>query len=204
MKKLNLLKSLIIVMAVLLSTGKAFCEATAGQSSRTVVQSTVAVELVSSAESGSIDVNNKGNAPLLTSTFHLKSNNEATFFIVYSSLQVNGENSMSAFDSKGNLLFGNLSRIPTETAVSNAKAGIAGNANVIVYPFKLKGVNVETSFVNSKDYNECYKVTLEDPLVIGDLNQEVGVQLPIDNTYGTDDEPGTYSATVYVTAATEL
>lgn len=203
MKKLNLLKILIMITTVLLSTGKAFCEATAVQASYTLVQSTVAVEKTASTESGGIDPSVEGKSTVLSSSFKLQANNESTFFIVYSTLQTDGGQTMSAFDSTGNLMFANISILPSENDVNNAKLGIAGNANVIVYPFKLSGENIEVQYTTSEDYEECYKVTLQDPLTVGVLNQTVG-GMPVANTYSTRDQKGTYSATVYVTATGEL
>ena len=70
-----------MVMAVLLSTGKAFCEATAVQQVRTVVQPTVAVEKTSEPESGSINPSLAGESTILTSSFKLQANDEKTFLI---------------------------------------------------------------------------------------------------------------------------
>ena len=192
-----------MITTVLLSTGKAFCEATAVQASYTLVQSTVAVEKTASTESGGIDPSVEGKSTVLSSSFKLQANNESTFFIVYSTLQTDGGQTMSAFDSTGNLMFANISILPSENDVNNAKLGIAGNANVIVYPFKLSGENIEVQYTTSEDYEECYKVTLQDPLTVGVLNQTVG-GMPVANTYSTRDQKGTYSATVYVTATGEL
>ena len=65
------------MMTVLLSMGKAFCEATAVQVGYTLVQSTVAVEKKSENVGGSIEPSN-GNASTLSSTFNLKSNDGET------------------------------------------------------------------------------------------------------------------------------
>ena len=204
MKKLNLLKSLIMVIAVLIGTvDKAFCEATAVQASYTLVRSTVAVEKTASSESGSIDPSLEGKATTLTSSFNLKANDEKTFFVVYSRIQVDGGGNVSAFDQSGNLIFGNTTHLPQVSDVEKARTGTVGNANVIAYPFKLTGENINTSYTSSEDYKECYKVTLQDPLTVGILNQSVG-GMPVANTFSTRDEKGTYSATVYITTATEL
>lgn len=192
-----------MVIAVLLSTGKAFCEATAVQQSRTVVQSTVAVEKTAEPQSGNIDPSLKGKATTLTSSFKLQANDGATFFVVYSTIQVDGAQVKSAFDGNGNLLFGNTSILPTTDDVKNAKAGVDGNANVIAYPFTLSGDNIKAESATSDKYEECYKVILEEPLEFGNLIQTVG-GTPAPNTYSTRDKAGIYKATVYVSAVTEL
>ena len=190
-------------MAVLLGAEKAFCEATAVQASYTLVQSTVAVEKNASVISGNINSNLDGKSDILSSSFDLQSNDEKTFFIVYSTLQVSGGELVSAFDVYGNLMFANTTFLPTVDDVDNARIANRGNGNVIVYPFKLEGENIEAIFTASRIYKECYMVTLPEPLVPGVLVQTVGGN-PIPNTYSTRDRAGKYSATVYVTAATEL
>ena len=190
-------------MTVLLSTGKAFCEATAVQQVQTVVQPTVAVEKTAIKISGDINPSLGGEATTLSSSFSLKSNDEKTFFVVYSRIQIEGDQEASAFDDNGDLLFANTSRLPKLSDVNNAKAGVSGNANVIVYPFRLSGENIETLFTESENYKECYKVTLQDQLSIGTLNQSVGGR-PAPNTFSTRDERGAYAVTVYVNAVTEL
>lgn len=203
MKKLNLLKSLILLVTVLFGTEKAFCEATAVQASYTLVRSTVAVENTASSVSGSIDPSLEGKASNLTSSFNLKANDDKTFFVVYSRIQVDDGGSISAFDQSGNLIFGNTTRLPQASDVEKARIGTIGNANVIAYPFRLSGENISTSYTSSEEYKECYKVTLQDPLTAGVLNQSVG-GMPVANTFSTRDEKGLYSATVYITTATEL
>ena len=88
-----------MVMAVLLSTEKAFCEATAVQALYTLVQPTVAVEKMTSVEVGNINPSN-GNASELKSSFNLQSNDEQTFFVVYSKITILGGTQVSAFDLK--------------------------------------------------------------------------------------------------------
>lgn len=203
MKKLNLLKSLIIVMAVLLSTGKAFCEATAVQENYTLVQPTVAVEKVSSIETGNINPSN-GVASQLTSSFNLQSNDEETFFILYSTLAVAGGTTLSAFDASGNLYFANTNFPPTVVAVNNAKQGIAGNANVIGYKINLSGESIDITYTNSSIYSDSYKIMLSDSATAGTLSQSIG-GTPAVNTYKVgEDMQGSYSATVYVTASTKI
>ena len=203
MKKLNLLKSLIIVISVLISTGKAFCEATVVQQSVTVVQPTVAVEKLSSVESGNINPSN-GMASELTSLFNLNSNDEEIFFVIYSTLITAGGTNMSAFDESGHLYFANIDNPPTIEAVNNAKQGIDGNANVIGYDINLSGENITISEVNSSIYNESYKINLAESATSGSLNQTIG-GVPTANTYKVgEDMQGSYSAVVYITATSQI
>ena len=191
-------------MAVLIGTvDKAFCEATVVQQSRTVVQPTVAVEKVSSIEAGSINPSN-GIASELTSSFNLQSNDDQTFFVVYSKITVLGGTQVSAFDSNGNLLFANVKNPPTVDAVNNAKQGISNNSNVIGYKMNLSGESIQITNTTSATYGECYKITLTDSETSGTLQQVVG-GTPATNTYRVgEDMSGSYTAIVYVTAVTEI
>lgn len=193
-----------MVIAVLLSTvDKAFCEATAVQALYTLVQPTVAVEKTASVEAGNIDPSN-GNASELKSSFNLQSNDEQTFFVVYSKITILGGTQVSAFDSDGNLFFANTQIPPTETAVNNAKQGLVGNANVIGYKINLSGEGIAIASTTSAIYNECFKITLATSETNGKLEQSIGGK-PTPNTYQAgEDVSGNYSATVYVTAVTEL
>lgn len=203
MKKLNLLKSLILVISVLLSTGKAFCEATVVQQAYTVVQPTVAVEKISSMESGNINPET-GVASDLSSSFSLQSNDEQTFFVVYSTLTTLEGTTVSAFDTNNNLFFANKENPPTIAAVNNAKQGVKGNMNVIGYKMSLTGENFNILFTDSSIYDDCYKVSLKETLTSGTLLQTVG-GTPVVNTYGAgEDMSGSYIVTVYVTAATKI
>lgn len=203
MKKLNLLKSLIVIMTVFLSTGKAFCEATAVQSCRTIVQPTVAVEKISSIESGNINPES-GVASNLSSSFNLKTNDNETFFVVYSTITTSEGTTVSAFDENNNLLFANKENPPTITAVNKAKQGIRGNMNVIAYKMSLTSEDFDILFTESSLYEDCYKVSLKETLTSGTLLQTVG-GTPAINTYGAgEDMSGNYAVTVFVTAATKI
>ena len=203
MKKLNLLKTLILVISVLISTGKAFCEATAVQSVYTIVQPTVAVEKISSNESGSINPES-GIASDLSSSFNLKSNDGQTFFVVYSTITTFDGSVVSAFDGKNNLLFANKEIPPTVDAVNRAKQGLKGNMNVIGYRMSLTGDDFNILFTESTLYEDCYKISLKDTYTNGTLLQTVGGS-PAVNTYGNgEDMSGNYVVTVYVTSATKI
>ena len=203
MKKLNLLKFLIIMMTVLLSMGKAFCEATAVQVGYTLVQSTVAVEKKSENVGGSIEPSN-GNASTLSSTFNLKSNDGETFFVVYSTLITDSGNAMSAFDDDENLLFANSNYPPTEQAVLNAKNKSGSSPNVIAYKMSMEGENLTITYTDSETYKECYKVELANSATSAELIHNVG-GLPENNSYSTaEDIAGIYTVTMYVTATKKI
>lgn len=190
-------------MTMLLSMGKAFCEATAVQVGYTLVQSTVAVVKISESITGSIEPS-YGVAEELSATLELDSNDGETFFVVYSTLVAENGQVLSAFDSNGNLLFANTAFPPTEDAVTNAKNGSGSNANVIAYKMTLEGNNLVITNEVSKDYNECFKVVLADSITSAELSQRVGGS-PVNNTYSRgEDVASSYKATVYITAVKEI
>ena len=201
MKKLNLLKTLILVVSVLFSTQKAFCEATAVQMAETSVQPTVAIEKTSNNNEGSINPKTGDITSDLTSTFNLKINDTNNYdFIIYSTI-TSASGAEPAFDTNGNLLFANTTILPLTSAVSNAKQNIKGNPNVIVYPFNLSlDTDMTKSFTTREGYDKCYTINFINSAMEGDITQTIGGSA-ITNTYSMgEDIAGVYKATVYVTA----
>lgn len=201
MKKLNLLKSLILVTAVLTGTVQAFGYASTEQTVNTSVQTAVAIDKTASNEAGTIEPATGAITGEVSSSFNLKTNETNSYdFIVYSKiLTTDGE--VSAFDSKGNLLFGNTTSLPTSTAVSNAKSGSGANADVIGYKITMSvGDEMSINLTNLETYDECYRINFTGSVTEGTLTQSISGQ-PAVNTYSIgEDTSGTYSSTVYITA----
>lgn len=201
MKKLNLLKSIILVTAVLTGTVQAFGYATTEQAINTSVQTAVAIEKTASNEAGTIEPSTGAITGEISSSFNLKTNETNSYdFIVYSKiLTTDGE--ISAFDSRGNLLFGNTTSLPTSTAVANAKSGSGANANVIGYRINLTvGEDMSIDLTNLESYDECYKINFTGSATEGTLTQNISGS-PAVNTYSIgEDTSGVYSSTVYITA----
>ena len=204
MKKQNLLKTLILVISVLFSTQQAFSQASAVQTFSTSVPPAVAINKLSSSNTGTIDPVSGEIIGNLTSSFNLEVNDGKTYnFIVYSSM-LTADGSVSAFDKNGNLVFGNTTHLPLSSAVANAKENIAGNANVIVYPFKLTtDTNMAQTFGPDATYEKSYKVNFTEDVAEGSLIHSIS-GTPITNTYSIgEDTSGTYSTTVYITAVSK-
>ena len=190
-----------MVTAVLTGTVQAYGYASTEQTINTSVQAAVAVEKVSSNEAGTIEPATGAITGELSSSFNLQTNDTNTYdFIVYSKiLTTDGE--VSAFDSNGNLLFGNTTSLPTGTAVSNAKNGNSNNADVIGYRINMTVTDgMDINFTQSETYDKCYKINFTGSAVQGTLTEKISGQ-PATNTYSIGkDTAGSYSATVYITA----
>lgn len=201
MKKLDLLKNLILVMCVLFSTQEAFSQASTVQMLRSSVQPAVAIEKIVVSNSGTINPVTGAIAESLGSSFNIQVNDGKSYeFYVYSTI-LTSDGSVSAFDKKGNLLFANTTVLPLNSAVANAKQNVAGNADVIVYPFELNvDANMAYTFMSTTAYNECYKVNFINAIAEGELTQTIG-NTPVPGTYSVgEDSSGRYSATVYISA----
>lgn len=202
MKK-QILLNLILVMTVLFSTVKAFGYAEVEQAVNTSVQPAVAIEKISSMESGTINPKT-GVHSGLSASFSLKTNgtdNDYDFIVGSKILTTDGE--VSAYTPNGYLLFGNTTVLPTSISVENAKSGGRDNRNVIAYPITINVTNpMSVSFDGSKDTKEgtgCYVVKTNGSYE-GTLSQQIG-STPVSNTYSLgSDEAGTYKSVVYFTA----
>lgn len=196
-----LVNILILIMSVLFSAQEAYSQASTGQTLRTSVQPAVAIEKISSVETGNLSAITGEIFGSLSSTFNLQVNDGESYdFIIYATL-LTATDTVSAFDKNGDLLFSNNTNLPTNSAVENARANIEGNANVIGYPFEITlDENMSLNFTTDKTYSECYKVNLTNSATSGNLLQTIS-GAPTTNTYSLgEDLAGTYKATVYITA----
>ena len=200
MKKQNLLKSLILVMAVLFNTVEAFGFTETEQTAILSVQSSVSItKSAISRESDSISPVD-GSHGGLEASFSLKTNegtDSSYKFLVASKIQtIEGE--ATAFSQDGSLLFGNLSAPPSNSAVVDAKAHGSNNANVIVYPLKMTISQPMTIDFGTKSAPDNYTISINGATE-GNLTQTVGGK-PIETTFSGQDQAGTYQVTVYFTA----
>lgn len=192
-------------MTVLFSTEYAFAEATAEQPIETAVQTAVAISKNETVSSGSINATTGTISGELSASFTLQTNESNGYdFLVYSQLTIADGSVVSAFDTNGNLLFGNTVQLPTQTAVNNAKLGISGNQNVIGYKF---GITVDSGmtvqFQEADMYETCYKINFNDDTTTGNLRQTIS-GAPVTNTFLLgEDTSGTYSSTVFITAVSK-
>lgn len=211
MKKLILLNSLILVICVLLSTPKAFAEATAVQALYSSVPSAVAISKTETNTQGNIDPASGNILNDLKTSFNLSINSsegetKSYDFYFYSRVKT-VDSEESAFGGNGIILFGNTSSLPTTTAVSNARNGIIGNADVIGYYVKMEpssANDMTVEFMTSSDYKECYKVGFQNGATTGTIEQTINGSA-VAGTYSLgEDSSGPYSVTVYVTALQKL
>ncbi|MBQ4114139.1 hypothetical protein IJD34_01905 [bacterium] len=202
MKKQNLLKSLILVMAVLTGTVKAFGFTQAEQTAMLSVQSSVAItKSASSVETGSISPVDGSISNDIQASFILKTNDgtESSYkFLVASKIQtIEGE--VSAFSEDGSLVFANLGALPSISAVNDAKAHGNNNPNVIVYPITMNITSPMTIEFGTKSAPENYTISINGASE-GTLNQILS-RNPVQSTFSTgQDQAGSYQAIVYFTA----
>ena len=200
MKKHSLLTSLILITTVLASTVDSFAYTEVGQTVQLSVQPSVSVTKVSANETGSINAE-LGTHEGLSASFLLQTNGTDADcdYIILSKVSTSDEGEVSGFDGNGALIFTNITNLPTNSHVKNAKLGILGNPNVIVYPLEVGITSPMTvSFTNHAKSGECYQI-LVNSASEGTITQTVK-GTPAVNTYEVGkDLSGTYQAVVYIT-----
>ena len=204
MKKRNILTSLILITAVLTSTVKAFGYAKVGQQLKTDAQPAVAIEKVSSNDSGTINAET-GVHGGLNASFTLQTNgDDSSYDYILTALTPTSNGTTSAFtktSGKTGIVFVNVDHEPTLSDIENAKISGGNNANVITYPIEMNitsPMTVEYVPVNST-YGACWVVRVNNANE-GTLIQTIG-GTPIGRTYKLgDDAAGTYRATITFTA----
>ena len=210
MKKQNLLKSLILVISVLISTVGAFAATSVQQTLSVSAEPTVAIEKTSYVQSGQINPET-GVHSGLNASFSLQTNgtDDDYTFVVGSSIISAGNVEVSAFSDDGQaILFGRANEeeyLPTLEAIQDAKAGGNNNPNVIAYPIASMTIDspMTVEFVKglsvSENLTDCYQVKLNGGTE-ATLRQVIGGS-PIPGTYMTGpDKAGSYRAVVYFTA----
>jgi len=141
----------------------------------------------------------------LTAEFELDSNiiGENQVFVMTSSVQTQSGN-VSGYDSEGNLLFTNISNLPTSADISEALSHSGNNCNVIVYPVTVVTTSPLTSEYQTdyETYGNCYVINVNGG-ESGTVSQNVASS-PIASTFhNTRDTAGTYQAVITITAVTE-
>ena len=211
MKKQNLLKSLILVITVLLGTGRAFATAEAVQTLSVSAQPTVAIEKnTTSVEVGEIDPKT-GTHSGLNASFNLQTNgtDDDYTFIVGAKITAYGNEEVSAYTNDGQAIlfgrFGEEEYLPSAEAIQDAKNGGSNNPNIIVYP--ISSINITSPMTVQYDAAQetkensvgCYVVKINGATE-GTLRQSIGGS-PISNSYSVgQDMAGQYKAVVYFTA----
>jgi len=210
LNKQNLLKSLIMIITVLLSTVEVFATtATAVQTLSVSAPATVAVERKSLSLPSSIDPET-GKHSGMNASFSIETTgtDDDFTFIVGSKILTAGNSEVSAFTNDGTgLLFGRIGEdefLPSDIAIENAKNGNSNTANIIVYPITMNidspmTVEYNKSLTIGEDTLGCYQIKLNGA-TSGTLNQNIG-GIPMNNSYlPGPDMSGTYRAVVYITA----
>ena len=202
MKNLNQ-KLLILLMITAMSGLKSYADTNAELMLQTSIPAAVSfTKQASSVESGKIN-QLTGTHGGLQSVFTLQTNatDDDLDFILSSSVLVDG-GTASAFGKNGTtIVLTNTNDLPETTDVNNAKTGGSSNHNVIAYPFSITTTNGLTKEYKTslQGYENCYAIILN-TAETGNVIGTVGTT-PDGGTYNVgQDAPGTYQATVTITA----
>lgn len=171
---------------------------------------TISIEKsASSYESETVNAQTGRTGGNLKSVFTLQTNGtDDDYDLIMTSVLTTDGGTVSAYGMSGGkptLLFGNTTRLPSNSDVSNAKTAGNYNCNVIAYPiFLTTSSPVTASYQQSySTYGDCVVVKLNGSKATS-VMQSVGAN-PVNGTYviGQDTE-GTYAATVTFTAYNKL
>ena len=203
MKKHSLLISLILVTTVLFGTAKAFGYAEVEQTVKMSVQPAVSIQKTVSTEIGTINARTGTHGGLNASFLVQTNGNDDDYdFIIGSKIITSDDAEVSAYTNNGELIFGNVTSLPTISAVNDIKQGGKNNMNVIAYPVDMSVTNsMSVAYQSNKATDEgtgCYVVLVNDNSE-GTVTQVIGTT-PVTDSFSFADEAGVYKATVYFTA----
>ena len=211
MKKQNLLKFNILVIAVLFTTAEAFSATSVVETLTVSSPPTVAITKNStSVETGQVNPVNGSHAGL-NASFNIVTNgtDDDYTFIVGSKITSYGNTEVSAYTNDGTgLLFGRVGEeehLPTTESIENAKSGGNDNPNIIVYPISSMTidspmtVNYDPAQENNENSFGCYVVKVNGGTE-GTLKQVIGGSAMNDSYNISQDMAGSYKTTVYFTA----
>ena len=204
MRKEIITKLLILILAF--SGVEAYADTQADLLFRTTVPKATSIKKTNRSGS-SVTVNPMTGVITgeLTAEFELDSNiiGENQVFVMTSSVQTQSGN-ISGYDSQGNLLFTNISNLPTSADIAEALSHSGNNCNVIVYPVTVVTTSPLTSQYQTdyETYGNCYVINVNGG-ESGTVSQNVSSS-PLANTFhNTRDTAGTYQAVITITAITE-
>jgi len=202
-KQKNIL--LILLVAAFGGFGQAFGDVEVEQDVDIDIPPTVTItKSPESTENGNINVSN-GNITdaSIKSVFTLQTNGDDDDyeFVISSSIQIDGER-VSAYTSRGDIMFGNTTVLPTKEAADNARSRLTNTANVITYPVSvLTEGSMESEFhYKNAIYGDYYKI-----IVNGDQEQRKVTHRitssPVNESYAVgEDEAGIYQTVITFTA----
>ena len=137
----------------------------------------------------------------LSTVFTLQTNggDEHFDYIINSYIDIDGDR-VSAFGNDGRLLFAHETRLPSSTAVENARTGSDSSKNVFAYPSSVTTTGGMTSsfHTNYKEYGNCFVILANDS-ESGDVTHTVS-GTPCTGTYEVGlDESGSYKSVIQFT-----
>ena len=206
-----MLKNLKYLFLILLTfaSPKAFGLAEFQHTIQTIVPSSVDVSSINtSASSGTIDPET-GNSSAPYATFQIQTNGDDNKYNYILTAKVNTSDSaqVNAYSQNGStayLLLGNLTNLPTLSAINDIKTNsptVANNKNVIAYPITNTLTNLSSAtLTNNAAYGGLCYVIKTGTSQKGTIRQAIGA-VPMSNTYSAIvDTAGTYQAVLTLTA----
>lgn len=196
---------LILLIAAFCGLGQAYADVEVEQELDVDVLPTVTItKSAESVESGTLNSTNGSiTGTGVKSVFTLQTNgtDDDYEFVMSSTIQVDG-NIVSAYTPHGDILFGNITVLPTTEAVNNAKSRLTGNANVIAYPVTVltEGSMTSEFHYNNATYGDYYKIMVNNDQEQRKVTHRIN-STPVTNSYNvSEDEAGTYQAIITFTS----
>lgn len=206
-----MLKNLKYLFLVLLTfaSPKAFGLAEFQHTIQTIVPSSVDVSSINtSTSSGTIDPET-GNSSAPYATFQIQANggDDKYDYILTAKVNTSDSAQVNAYSQNGStayLLLGNLTNLPTLSAINDIKTNsptVANNKNVIAYPITNTLTNLSSAtLTNNVTYGGLCYVIKTGTSQKGTIRQTIGA-VPMSNTYSAIvDTAGTYQAVLTLTA----
>jgi len=207
LKQHKLLTILILALTALLSVGKVYADAEAEQTGTLSVPPTVSIQKTASSETGTIDPRKGIISGNLSASFSLQTNvyDDTHDFIIGSKVQVSDESEVTGYTNNGELIFTNISSLPSADSVNDLKQAGNNNPNAIAYPVEFTipstmAINYDKDKKVSEGFG-CY-VLLVKETPEGTITQTVSPN-PVPDSFSLQDQAGTYKSTVYFTVVSK-
>lgn len=206
-----MLKNLKYLFFILIfsASSKAFGLAEFQHTIQTVVPSAVGISSINtSASSGTIDPSN-GVSSAPYATFQIQTNGDDDKYDYILTAKVNSSDSgnLNAYSQNGSsvyLLLGNITNLPTSSAINDIKTNsptLTNNKNVIAYTVTNTLTNLSSiTLTNNAAYGGLCYVIKTGSSQNGTIKQAISTA-PMNNTYSViTDTAGTYQAILTLTA----
>lgn len=205
---LKFFKYLYFVL-IILASPKAFGLAEFQHTIQTIVPPAVDVSSINtSAASGTIDPETGiSSSPYATFQIQTNGDDDKYDYILTAKVNTSDGGNLNAYSQNGStvyLLLGNITNLPTSSAINDIKTNsptLANNKNIIAYPITNTLTNLSSAtLTNNATYGGLCYVIKTGSSQKGTIKQAIGTA-PMSNTYSvTTDTAGTYQAVLTLSA----